>query len=188
MQSSSGIHSAKSSTAFWQKIRKPILSIFIVYNILGLALLLSPQNVLRQSFLPSFLPYLYATGLFQGRGVFVPRPHTYEIKFTAQINFTDGSSASWNCVNMEDLNVLERFQKEKYRKWARQNMDTNTPLKWWPETAIYLARIHHTKSKVPAEVFLIRHRTDTPPPESKQPAVSTHEIFYRQKISAEDLD
>jgi hypothetical protein len=125
--------------------------------------------------------------LFQGRGVFVPRPHVYNLYFTAEILFADGSKENWQNPRMEELNLIERFQKERFRKWSRQNMDTPKPTRWWPETAAYLARLHYRTGKTPVEVRLIRHRTETPAPGSTEQSETIHDVFYVHKITAEDL-
>lgn len=164
-----------------------MVSAFIVLNVAAIALVLSPPFPSRQTLLRPFLPYLFASGLFQGTGVFVPRPHVYNIYFTADIIYADGSKDEWKNVRMEDLNLLERFQKERFRKWSRQNMDTPYPLKWWPETAAYLARLHLKNGKTPIEVRLIRHRTDTAPPGADEQSETVHDVFYVHKVSPEDL-
>lgn len=176
-----------SSKRLWGKLRKPLISLFIVWNVTAIALVLSPHFPWRPSLLKPLLPYLFATGLFQGYGVFVPRPHVYSLYFTAEIIFSDGSQATWRNVKMEELNLLERFQKERYRKWSRQNMDTSKPTRWWPETAAYIARLYNKDGKTPIEVRLVRHRTDTPAPGSSEQNPTIHDVFYIHKIVPEDL-
>jgi hypothetical protein len=178
---------SSSQWTLWQKLREPLVSAFIVLNVVAIALVLSPAFPSRQILLTPFLPYLFATGLFQGSGVFVPRPHVYNIYLTAEIIYSDGSKEDWKNVRMEELNLMERFQKERFRKWSRQNMDTPKPLKWWPETAAYLARLHQRNGKTPVEIRLVRHRTDTTPPGSNEQRQTIHDVFYVHKVTPEDL-
>lgn len=177
----------KNESGLWQRIRKPVLSSFIVFTVTGIALVLSPTFAGRDVLLAYFSRYLFATGLWQGKGVFVPRPHVYNLKFSAEITYADGSKKIWECPQMQKLSLLERFQKERYRKWSRQNMDTNTPMRWWPDTAIYIARINPKENTRPVEVKLIRTRDETPPPGSNEKGAVTVDPFFLKQISPEEL-
>ena len=176
-----------SKRALWYGVREPVISAFIVFNVAAIALVLSPPFPMRKELLDPVLPYLYATGLFQGSGVFVPHPHVYNLFLTAEVTFADGSTVIWHCPRMEELNLIERFQKERYRKWSRQNMDTPKPLSWWPETAAYIARITSKGGKRPVQVALIRHRTETPAPGSSKEPLPIDDVFYIHSVSAEEL-
>ncbi len=196
---------------FWLKIREPVVSAFILFNVISIAIILVPgfpgkesllsQDVVKplgstpnnentrvnSSWWPPFKPYLMATGLFQGKGVFVPRPHIYEVWLSADVYFQDGSKVEWNNLQMQNLGILERAQKERFRHWGRINVNTNVPLQWWPETARWIARQHFHDGKIPVVVVLRRHRVDTPAPGSTTSIPPVNEPIFKYLVTIKDL-
>lgn len=175
----------------WQRIREPVLSLFIVFNLFCLILILIPKVPGNEFLLSARLPfmrYLLATGLFQGKGVFVPRPHVYNVQMSAEVVYSDGTMASWKNVELTNMSPSERYIKARWRLWGMRNLNTNVPLPWWTESARWIARKMKTADKTPVKVLLERNREDTPPPEfSSMPPATIHQVILEYTVKPEDL-
>lgn len=169
------------------QIQRVLLSLFIVFNIFALAVVLCPFTNIRSTLLPTFLPYLYASGLFQSAGVFVPNPKKYTVTLWARIWMDDGSIKEWHIVDFSRLNPFERFGMGRFRRWDDQVCNSTPTSLWLRDTACYIARQFDTPNSHPTGVELIRHRQDIAPPGSNEVRQAFDDSLYVCKITAGDL-
>lgn len=170
---------------FWAKWREMLLSLFILFNVLALGLGLFPDCSQRNFLIAPFQSYLWAVGLWQGRGagVFAPDPPKAYLDISARVTLKDGSVKYWRCWDYRRYNYFLRFFKGKYRKLCF-NIKENS--RWLPDVALFAARSFFVGSNPPLKVEMIRVRIDIPPPGAKQDAPIS-EVFYKRKLLPEDL-
>jgi hypothetical protein len=135
-------------------------------------------------------PYLVWTGLFQKWDMFAPNPSKLNCYVGAQILFRDGHSTLWNFPRIENLGIVDKYFKERYRKYANDNLrlDVNQPV--WPDAARYIARLHDSPANPPEFVNLVRYWSFVPPPTpngSYQPLPWNQYTFFRYRVAPGDL-
>jgi hypothetical protein len=134
--------------------------------------------------------YMLWTGLFQKWDMFAPDPSKLNNYVTANVVYRDGRTAVWTFPRMENLGYVDRYFKERYRKYANDNLrlDARAPL--WPDAARYIARAMATPSEAPVEVDLVRHWSEVPAPGphgEEPPAPWSEFTFYRYSVQPGDL-
>ena len=148
---------------------------------------------LREELRSSIEPIMLSTGLWQGWDMFAPNPLSSNFDVDAEIRFQDGSQKIWVFPKMERLGFMERYQKERYRKWREQvRIDDNAVI--WRDTARWIAQQFRNPKNPPVYVSLSRHWTPILEPVSGdyQPliAVKKHvnqHTFFRTRLTEKDL-
>lgn len=84
-------------------------------------------------------PYMIRSGLWQGWDMFAPDPLALEIDLVAEVTFADGHQATWIFPRMQEMPYLERYRKERWRKW-RERVRLDAFAQIWPDTARWIAR------------------------------------------------
>jgi len=167
------------------------LSAFILLNLFGMVswcvpmespLVVACRNVVK--------PYVLFTGLFQKWDMFAPEPSRLNCYVGAQIVYRDGHNSLWTFPRMENLGIVDKYFKERFRKFANDNLrlDTNSAL--WPDAARYIARLHNSAANPPVAVNLIRYWSEVPPPTSNgtyQPGPWQQYQFFRYNVVPGDL-
>ncbi len=171
----------------WTKVREPLLSALVGLNLLAIAVVLFPPGLIRSSLLPGFLPYLYATGLFQSTGVFVPNPKKYNVTLWARILFADGTLKEWHMVDFTKLSPFDRFLQGRFRRWDDNICNSNPDSPWLHDAARYIARQGDSPNNHPVAIELIRHRCNIPAPGSDSIAEPFDDLLYSCKITSGDL-
>ena len=180
---------ATAGGSFWQKVREPVISLFLIYTIAGVGIELCAKSPFRDALKAPFNSYLWYTGLWQNFSVFAPNPKNYNIYLTAVVKFDDGSRAVWQFPRTDTMDVWTRMHRERYRKWAHDNVNSGTKRVWWPDTVRYIARQFKDDRRRPVQVTLVRHWTEIPPPQNPGKEVKEKVIpFYTQAVSPEDLE
>lgn len=132
--------------------------------------------------------YIYFFGLWQNWSLFAPEPKKYNIHLSAVITFNSGKTTVCEFPRMEKLSVFERPWKERYRKWANENLYEE---KFWPDAARFIARMHCSSNQVPVSVALVRHWSDIPPPRKPHVNASAdseqQNVFFTYKVAPGDL-
>ena len=109
---------------------------------------------------PVFRGYVRFFNLGQNWSMFAPEPASINAFLRAEVKFTDGTTGFFDLPRMANMNLVERFFKERYRKWAIDNVRSDDHKGFWPATARYVARgVRETTGKTPGEVSLWRHWT-----------------------------
>src|SRR5262249_15294639 len=76
----------------------------------------------------------------------------------------DGSHRIWAMPKMDDLGYVERYFKERYRKYSTEYLRMDSYAALWPDAARYIARLHRGSPSPPAVVRLIRSWSEINPP------------------------
>ena len=141
------------------------ISAFILFNLFGIVSWCVPLDsplIVRCREIAG--PYLRYFGLFQKWDMFAPDPSKLNNYVGAVITYRDGSSSLWTFPRMENLGWFDEYVKERYRKYANDNLrlDTNQPI--WPDAARYIARLNYRPQNPPVAVGLVRYWRFVPPP------------------------
>jgi hypothetical protein len=109
---------------------------------------------------PVFRAYVRFFNLGQNWSMFAPEPSSINVFLRAEVKFKDGSTGIFDLPRIAKMGLMERFFKERYRKWGMDNIRTDDHKFYWPATARYVARsVHQSTGGVPVEVSLWRHWT-----------------------------
>ena len=101
--------------------------------------------------------------MWQGWNMFAPNPKNTNFELDAEITFEAGSKTTWAFPKMQQFGLVQRYQKERYRKWmerVRQGKFNRA----WPDTARYIARLHANPTNPPRQVSLRCYWSEIPPP------------------------
>ncbi len=102
--------------------------------------------------------WLNLSGLWQGWGMFAPNPIKEDIYVSAKISLADSSSVAWELSRMEEMGFLERYRKERWRKWASDNLRLDSSKELWPSAAEWIAKTISQEEGSPVRsIELIRH-------------------------------
>jgi hypothetical protein len=148
---------------------------------------------LRETAQASIRPVLFYTGLWQNWDMFSPNPLSTNFDVEAEITFKDGSKKIWIFPKMERLGFLERYQKERYRKFREYvRMESHKVI--WHDVSRWIARQFNDPENPPTNLSLIRYWTPIPAPSEHdyQPIIpikkhTNQYIYFSTKITPEDL-
>ncbi len=135
---------------------------FCVFHCLAIFLCEFPgsSQVRRVLADPVFRGYVRFFNLGQNWSMFAPEPASMNSYLRAEVKFKDGSVGFFDLPRVSKMGLAERFFKERYRKWAIDNVRTDDHKFYWPATARYVARsVHETTAGIPVEISLWRHWT-----------------------------
>jgi hypothetical protein len=147
------------------RLARIVITAFLLFNLAAIASWAVPVNLLFVSrFKDSVRPYMLWSGLFQSWEMFAPDPRSTNVYVEAWLTYQDGKTSVWSFPRMEQLGYYDRYQKERYRKWANDSLrlDSNSAL--WPDAAAYIARLNNRPGDPPRSVRLVRCWSDIPAP------------------------
>lgn len=104
-----------------------------------------------------FRPYVLTFGVWQSWDMFAPNPSNRDVWGSAKIEFADGSVKDWVYPRMKAYGYVEKYMKERYRKfWERVNLDNWYYLR--QPTCEWIAHINNTDpNNPPVKVTLYMH-------------------------------
>jgi hypothetical protein len=192
------LNPASRTVAGPMRSRQPMLprrfwtNTFIIWHLTAISIWSLPfQPTLKAVVDRLTRPYLLFTGAWQAWDMFSPDPIQIRTRMDATVSFRDGSRATWTFPEMAKLGLIERFQKERYRKWGQDNVRSDANWRLWEPTASYIARQYADPKNPPVRVELHRHWSPvrrTPPPAVVSSATRwSHFTFYRMAVHREDL-
>lgn len=133
----------------WKLWLSPIL---FAYSCL-LFLSVAPPNPISACVVPPFIPIADVLGLSQSWELFAPDINKSNIQIYAFITFADGQTI------VEPLPGDEPFPQRalhfKLRQWLHDLVPRMSAI--WPETAMYIARLHKDSKNPPTLVSLVCH-------------------------------
>jgi len=168
------------------------ISAFVAFNLFAIVTWCVPLNSPLVALCRNLSrPYLIFTGLFQKWDMFAPDPSKLNNYVAAVITYRSGATAQWTFPRMEELGYFEKYVKERYRKYANDNLrlDSNAPI--WPDATRYIARINNRPGDPPVSVALVRYWSIVPPPGPNGEegyAPWSHYAFFQYKVAAGDLE
>ncbi len=135
------------------------------------------------------VPYMAWSGLFQKWDMFAPNPSMLNNYMTADITYADGHTATWSFPRMEELGLVDKYVKERYRKFANDNLRLDAFSVLWPDAARYIARVNKVQaSNPPVAIDLIRHWSVVQPPGSVSATGPWNQFkFFHYAVQPGDL-
>lgn len=165
-----------------------LITLFIVWQLLAVAFWLMPGSAIKRPFLGLLEPYMWVTAGDQNWSMFAPNPASQDVYLTANIVYQNGANTVYTFPRMRDLNYLQRYQQERFRKmieWAHQD---NYHM-MWPYLARFAALANNSRphSNPVVHVELVRHWQDIPNPGVPMPPYSQY-TFYKADYPPGSLD
>jgi hypothetical protein len=138
-------------------------------------------------------PVMLRSGLWQGWDMFAPDPLAIDVSVEADVMLRDGTWVTWPFPQMETLGYLERYRKERYRKW-RERVRLDAYALVWPDTARFVARRVSRPENRARLVQLVRRWEPIPrpvgphlPPRPSRPVLTREFRFFTYPVAPADL-
>jgi len=141
-----------------------IINSFIVTHVLLLVAWLFPLSVPLLAIRNVFYGYIIFLGLDQNYSMFAPKVRKANRSFFALITFGDLSTLIWSYPRLDRMSLFEATQKERYRKFANDNIVTPSFAMFLPDFARYIARNHACTNNKPELISIYLVETDIPEP------------------------
>lgn len=171
------------------RARRVAIHVFLIFHIVAIACWCLPiGSPLIAAGKELVRPYMLWTGLFQSWDMFSPSPVRVNNYLEAIVLYKDGNTRIWPFPRMERLSLLDRYRKERYRKFSEVlNDDKYAPL--WPDATRFIARQQNTGSIPVKMVLLVRYWSDILPPKEAalRAAFWNSDVFYGYRVQPEDL-
>jgi hypothetical protein len=120
--------------------------------------------------------------LGQNWSMFAPEPCTIIIFVRAEVKYNNGETKFWDLPRPEKMSFVTKMFKERYRKWAADNMRNDDHKFMWEPAARYVARVSpQTASVYPVEVSLWRIWTNIEKPKEINGKPDLFPIGMREK-------
>jgi len=174
----------------WKKLRKIIISLFVIFNFTLIYLCLERTNLLAAGMLKPFWNYVLFFGLEQDFSVFAPSPIQANVHFVATITYKDGVCKIYNFQRLERINLANKLTQERWRKFLDDNLGSDRYPFLYKDIAKYVARKNNEmKDNPPVVVCIYRYIAVVPPPEAKRKNPSVYSIMplISYEVKAEDL-
>jgi hypothetical protein len=130
-------------------------------------------------------PYMLWSGLFQSWDTFAPAPKSVNAYVKGVVITRDLHVRVWIFPRMEQLGFLERYYKERYRKFA-ENLPEEKNSALWPDVARHLARFYNNPTDPPTQVLLVQYRSDIVPGAEGARSLDP-KIFFEYHVQPRDL-
>jgi len=141
------------------------INLFIVIHLLLIVAWLFPVNTTLLSIKNIFQNYIIFLGLDQNYSMFAPEVRKTNRHLIALITFPDLSTVVWTYPRQERLGFIEAIQKERYRKFANDNIVEPSFKIYLPNFARYIAKnyvsIYSCTDVKPCRISLYLSETDT---------------------------
>jgi hypothetical protein len=173
------------------RFKRPLINAFIILHLVAIGFWSLPLPVAPVTFVNGLTrPYVLGTGLWQSWDMFSPEPKSINVRMDTTLTLRDGSRLRRPFIPNE-LGLLASYRRERYRKWAHDNVriDANSGL--WEPVALYFAKSVSNEANPVVQVELHRHWSETRvPTDPSQRQLRTpwrRFTFYRRPIAAGDL-
>lgn len=130
-------------------LKKILISIFILINIMGMVKHQLPKN--SKFITTAYKPvdaYLSFFSVYQDWMMFAPNPNRHNVYLTAEVEFMDGSKTNYSFP-----------QGERFRKITVEGIRADDKSFLWRDTAKFVLRKikNENYTKIPLKVHLYRH-------------------------------
>lgn len=149
----------------WSRIRKPVISSFVLLHLALITIWLFPLHPALVSLIEPFRAYILFIGIDQDFSVFAPKPRSTNLHMCAVIRYRDGTERLWQYPRMERLAFVERMKKERYRKFFNDSLAWSRFKSFLPDVARYVARQNNDRQNPVTSVTLLRYAAEIPGPE-----------------------
>lgn len=131
--------------------------------------------------------YLMSSGVWQYWDMFAPNPSNWDGYVDAVVTYKDGTEKQYQYPRMRKLGIVERYFKERYRKFL-ERAHTDQYSWMWPFFAQRIAMEACTdKNNPPVQVKLRRHWREIQPPDQPQPKEYNTYQYYVHDVDQDKL-
>ena len=156
-------------------IGRMLISAVLIFTFVGVVAWNLPGGALQQKLIPVARPYIQATGLDQGWGVFAPDPRRITNDFYARLDYPDGAETVWRYPVGNAF--VANYRTYRWQKYAEHvSIDIRTVL--LDPAAQWLRRTQVRRGEQPVVVTLVQRWADTPAPDSNQPLTWQEQVLY----------
>ena len=162
-----------------QTFRRGVISVFILFHLVAITCMALPADFPPIRNIKDLVkPYMVWAGLFQTWDMFAPNPEAINSYIKTVVISRDRHMQVWSFPRMEELGFLERYKKERYRKFSDVLPQSQyAPL--WPDVAAHAAKQFNSPSDPPEKVLLIDFQSDIHPGPGDAPDPAARpNIFY----------
>lgn len=139
-----------------KKAKRAFINLFIGFHLLAIACWCLPLDTpLLPLFQNLVRPYFLWAGLFQSWDMFAPVPKGANTYFEATLIYQDGSQKTWTYPRVEQMSLMQRLFKERYRKFA-DNLQRDELDDLLPDAARNIARLNSSPGNPVKTVILIQ--------------------------------
>jgi len=166
--------------------RRAAINVFILFHLVAITCVALPWNLpITGSIKELVRPYMRWTFLYQTWDMFGPDPQKVNSYVKSVIITQDRHMQVWSFPRMEELSLGERFQKERYRKFADVLPQPQMAL-LWPDISRRIAGQFDSQAGALDKVMLIQFQSEiTPGADTEPPFRPT--IFYEDYVHPETL-
>lgn|GEM_PF-2894141 len=151
--------------------------------ILGDAAMAATSRVFKDGPIGQAVLYI---GLWQYWSMFAPNPSRQDQWLDATVTRADGSVATVAFPRMTETPVLQRYFRERYRKWLESGGSAQHAY-LWPALAQWMAQRADDPANPPREVLLQLHYRITPEVGQSPPLSYQTEPFFRYIVDTKRL-
>ena len=146
----------------WKRIA---ITLFLLFHLVAITSWCLPLNsLLLDRFKQTIRPYIIWSGLFRAWDMFAPDPAKVNSYVDAEVTFRDGTRQMWQLPRMNEIGLIDRYFKERYRKYGTEYLRMDSHAALWPDAARYIARLYRNPGNPPVVVRLIREWSEIPAP------------------------
>lgn len=178
-----------------------MLSAFLLFNVVVIASVAIPPRFFLVTALHAqgvltyvsdkLAPYATVAGLRLSWSMFAPNPSHDNSYIDAEISYRNGRKHIWSFPQMQELGYAERYRKQRYSRFATENLWLKTNAGLWRDAARYIARLNTDPSNPPQTVKLVHYWSEIapvpPPGEVPLPDSWNREVFFIYTVEPGDL-
>ena len=173
-----------------------LINSFTITHVLLIVAWLFPITMSLATLKDVFYGYIVFLGLDQNYSMFAPSVRKIDRHFIALITFQDLSTVIWSYPRVERMSIFEAMQKERYRKFANDNIMMPAFKMFLPDFARYIARTHPCPNNRPELVSIYVSETEIPKPGQQLKTITASEEnssyrlvnLFTYQVEAKDLD
>ena len=183
------------------QVKRVVIRAFVVFHLMVIVSVSIPPNFflvtafhaqwLLTALAEKLAPYAKTAGLQVSWSMFAPNPSRDNAYVDAEITYRNGRKQVWSFPQMQELGYLERYVKERYRKFAAERLWAKENSALWPDAASYIARLNSDATNPPQTVKLVHYRfviPPLPPPGEAPPSERMErEVFFVYTVKPDDL-
>jgi hypothetical protein len=148
--------------------KRALLNLFIIAHVTLLFLWGLPSNRFATFVTRPVRSYVIFAGLWHNWSMFAPSPYTLNYDMRARVEFKDGTSKDWIWPRVNEMSILKRIPKERFRKWRELMFNDDFAASWIHNAKFVARQLNTTASNPPVKVTLTRFWRPVPPPNLKQ--------------------
>jgi hypothetical protein len=143
-----------------------LISAFIIIHFSLTMVWLLPQTPLRRNIIDS-CRYTWAFfGFDQRWELFAPNTREVNCHAVMLITYKNGNTTLWPVPRMDLADYVQKFSRDKFRKWGTDNLPWEDHREYWPDFARYTGRIHYEENNPPVTAVFVVYQSKIPNPDT----------------------